>query len=81
MVMELSYQRSSASRVLGGVTDATGVTPYQSLPSPGYNLSIAPAIEYNINSRLGIIGGVHMSVAGRNGSAFVAPQIAVNMLF
>jgi hypothetical protein len=43
--------------------------------------SVAPAVEYNFNDRFGIVAGVQFSVAGRNNDAFVAPQVAFNMVF
>lgn len=36
------------------------------------NLSLAPAIEYNWNDNLGVIGGVQFSVYGRNSENFVS---------
>ena len=43
--------------------------------------AIATAIEYNVSSSIGVIAGVEFSVAGRNSSSYVAPQIAVSMAF
>lgn len=43
--------------------------------------SVAPALEYNFSGRVGVIAGVECSVAGRNSAAFVAPQIALSMVF
>ena len=81
LAMDLAYQRGSTTRVYGSVpVDGQNVA----VNRPGtisHNVSVAPAIEYNINAKLGIVAGVHMSVAGRNSDAFVAPQAAVNMVF
>jgi hypothetical protein len=40
-----------------------------------------PAIEYNWSPRFGIIAGVLASFAGHNNSSYIAPQIAINMVF
>jgi hypothetical protein len=42
--------------------------------------SLAPAIEYNFNSRVGIIAGAKFTVAGRNATAVVIPVAAVNIV-
>ena len=43
--------------------------------------ALAPAIEYNFSDNLGIIAGAEFSVAGRNTSSYVAPQIALTTSF
>lgn len=43
-----------------------------------YQLSIAPAIEYNYSHNLGAIFGVWFSIIGRNENAFVSGVIAIN---
>ena len=47
----------------------------------GTSFWVAPAVEYNPSGHLGIIAGVEISMAGRNASAQVIPQVAVNMFF
>jgi hypothetical protein len=42
---------------------------------------VAPAVEYNFSSHVGIIAGVEFSVAGRSTSSYVAPQIALSTSF
>lgn len=41
--------------------------------------SLAPALEYNFSSAIGIIGGAWFSIGGRNASAFASGVIAVNI--
>jgi hypothetical protein len=43
--------------------------------------SVATAVEYNFSGSIGVIAGVEFSVAGRNASSYVAPQIAISMSF
>lgn len=43
--------------------------------------TLAPAVEYNFNSQIGLIVGTVFTAAGRNASATVAPVAALNMVF
>jgi hypothetical protein len=81
LAMDLAFQRGSSTRVYGSMPVAGREVAVDRPGSISRNVSIAPAIEYNVNGNLGIVAGVHMSVAGRNSDAFVAPQAAVNMVF
>jgi hypothetical protein len=59
---------------------AAGVTG--AMPAiEGTEFWVAPAIEYNPTARVGIIAGFEIAMAGRNSSAQVIPQVAVNMFF
>jgi hypothetical protein len=41
---------------------------------------VAPAVEYNFNSRVGVIGGVRIFPAGKNTTDSFTPVIAVNIV-
>ena len=60
-------------------TTYTGNTPL-GLPS-STQYSIAPAIEYNFSSRLGIISGAWFTVAGRNSVQFYSGIFALNYYY
>jgi hypothetical protein len=45
------------------------------------SIALAPAVEYNFSSHLGLIVGVEFSAAGRNTASYIAPQIALSMTF
>jgi hypothetical protein len=45
------------------------------------NLSLAPAVEYNWNENLGVLGGVWFSIYGRNSNNFVSGIISVTWTF
>lgn len=45
------------------------------------SLALAPAIEYNWSDSVGLIVGVEFSAAGRNTASFIAPQIALSLVF
>ena len=61
-----------------------GTNPENGLPaplgSPGFaaEFSLAPALEYNWNANLGVIGGAWFSFAGRDSSYFRSAIIAIN---
>lgn len=42
--------------------------------------ALAPAIEYNFSSKVGVIAGVRVFPAGRNISATVTPAVAINIV-
>jgi hypothetical protein len=43
--------------------------------------TVAPAIEYNFNSQIGVIAGAILTPKARNASANVVPVVAINMVF
>lgn len=52
------------------------------LGSPAFiQYSIAPGIEYNWNSQIGVIGGMWFTVAGRNATSFQTGVFAVNYYY
>ncbi|HVI54695.1 MAG TPA: hypothetical protein VM621_06550 [Luteibacter sp.] len=76
LVGEGIWNRSSGDRVNG---TASGHGAY-TFPS-GHAFSLAPAVEYHFSPKVGLIAGVQFSVGGRNASDYVAPQVALNMVF
>jgi hypothetical protein len=46
-----------------------------------HDISLAPAVEYHVSPTMGLIAGVQFTVAGRNRADYVAPQVALNMVF
>jgi len=76
LVGEGIWNRTSGTRI-DGRDSAHGT---YTAPS-GHGLSLAPAVEYHFSPTVGLIAGVQFSVGGRNASDFVAPQVALNMVF
>lgn len=65
--------------VYGNKTSFSGKTAAK-VGGPSFDqVSLAPAIEYNFNEALGIIGGAWFTVGGRNTSQFVSGVIAINL--
>ena len=55
--------------------------PVNTTSGSSTSIALAPAIEYNFTSRVGLIAGVEFSVAGRNTPSYIAPQVALTMAF
>lgn len=70
--MDAVYTHNNKTRFSGKTTAPVGG------PS-GEIFSLAPAIEYNFNINLGLIGGVWFTVAGRNTARFTSGVIAFNV--
>lgn len=78
LVGEALWNRQGAVRVHG--IEAKGGRVDRRIVA-GHAFSLAPAIEYHFNASVGLIAGVQFTVAGRNVTDYVAPQVAVNMVF
>jgi hypothetical protein len=61
-------------------TDNKGKLKIAGLPS-AEQYGLAPALEYNFNSKAGIIFGVWFTIGGRNSAAFYTPMVTVNIAF
>lgn len=74
LALDIQYQHNNKNRF-------SGYTPLNLKPGgPSKELfSLAPAIEYNWSSKLGIIAGPWFTVAGRNTQKFISYVVAVNI--
>lgn len=81
LAFDVAYNRVYASQLQGVQNTGTALVPFELRNPTSKVVSLAPAIEYNFNDRIGVIGGVQFSATGRNSDAFVTPQVAVNMVF
>jgi|GEM_PF-859964 len=80
-VFELYYQANQPITFSGnpGLDASGGIAQIE--VNSGYQLSIAPALEYNISKDLGIIAGVWYTLKGKNSSQFTSVVIALNYFF
>ncbi len=61
-------------------TRFSGVDPSGTMKSPSSaSYALAPALEYNFNQNIGLIGGTWFTVAGRNTSQFFNWVLALNV--
>ncbi|HTV83972.1 MAG TPA: transporter [Dyella sp.] len=81
LAMDLAYDRDAASQVRGMQGQGKTAVLWESRSPSRDVFSLAPAVEYNFNDRIGVIGGVQLSFAGRNNDAFFTPMAAINMVF
>ncbi|HEY7393349.1 MAG TPA: hypothetical protein VH559_00805 [Gemmatimonadaceae bacterium] len=65
-------------------TTVTGTSPSQSRVAFGSGssdvINVAPAVEYNLNSNVGVLFGVRIVAAGWNTSSTITPAIAINVV-
>jgi hypothetical protein len=84
LALDVAYQYDASTHIWGLDSRSAGPglpsTPVNLYSSPGHTWSLAPAIEYNFNSRVGIIAGAKLTIAGRNASALIIPVAAVNIV-
>jgi hypothetical protein len=84
LALDVEYARYSNTHVWGVYPQNTGLGPAPTQvelnSGPGHTWSLAPAIEYNFNSRVGIIAGAKLTTAGRNATALIIPVAAVNIV-
>jgi hypothetical protein len=72
LAMDVVYEHDGSTHVHGAGLDFNS--------GDSHTWSLAPAIEYNFNSRVGVIAGAKLTVAGRNATAVVIPVAAVNIV-
>ncbi len=77
LALDLVYQSNASTWVRGRTpAGALGVNS-----GSGYWAGLAPAIEYNLSARVGVLFGVRILEWGRNTSGSVTPALALNMVF
>ena len=83
LALDLVYQHDDNTTLRGSTTDPLTGEPRDIRADFGsaWRFGVAPAVEYNFSSRIGVIVGARWFGAGRNTSATVTPAIALNMVF
>jgi hypothetical protein len=85
LALDLIYQHDDNTRVRGqDLTTVNGQPqrlPFAADSGTSWKLGLAPAIEYNWTSRIGVIVGARWFAAGRNTGASVTPVAAINMVY
>ncbi|MCX6987474.1 MAG: hypothetical protein NT065_04895 [Chlamydiae bacterium] len=72
LAMDTLYIHNNKTR-FSGKTKAS-----MRIPS-GEQFSIAPALEYNFNNNIGLIGGAWITLGGRNAAQFISGVISINV--
>ncbi len=85
LAVDLFYQHDATTRVRGTdlvtVSGAQQRVPFEAESGSAWRFGVAPAIEYNFTSRIGVIVGARWFAAGRNTGASVTPVAAINMVY
>lgn len=76
-VMEGYYSEGQATR-FNGILDIINDNSVNVGSKQYYEYGLAPALEYNFTSNLGLIGGVWFPVKGKNTSRFITYVLAIN---
>lgn len=77
LALDVFYQHDASTHVRGEQQDE----PFAAESGPAWRLGVAPALEYNFTSRVGVIFGARWFAAGNNTSASVTPVAAINMVY
>ena len=78
LATDIVYSYAGGARVRG---ESPGGVNVNFSSGSSKNWSFAPAVEYNWSWQYGVIAGVQYTLGGHNSSSYVAPQIALNMVF
>ena len=82
LATDLVWVHNSSTRVAGANIMSSGPEASVSLESGSSEyFAVAPAVEYNFSSRVGVIFGARIFVAGRNTGSSVTTAAAINMVF
>jgi hypothetical protein len=77
LALDAFYQHDSSTSIRG---EAQGA-PLSGDSGSAWRFGLAPAIEYNLTSRVGVIVGARWFAAGRNTGASITPVAAINMVY
>jgi len=77
LALDAFYQHDSGTRVRGEVQGSA----FSADSGSAWRFGVAPAIEYNFSSNIGVIVGARWFAAGRNTGASITPVAAINMFY
>lgn len=85
LALDVFYQHDASTRIRGtnlvNVNGAPERVPFQTESGSAWRFGLAPALEYNWTSRIGVIFGARWFAAGRNTGASLTPVAAINMVY
>ena len=83
--LDVIYERDGSTRVLGRYPQpqdgGTEWIDVRTESGSSRSLAVAPAVEYNWSSNVGVIVGAKIVTSGRNTAAVVMPAAAINLVF
>ena len=81
LATDLVWVHNASTRLAGSEPAAGGVSFVDTQSGSSEYFAVAPAVEYNFSSRVGVIFGARIFVAGRNTGSSVTTAAAINMVF
>jgi hypothetical protein len=78
LALDIAHNQSANTTVRGRYPDGTEI---RANSRSSRALYLAPAVEYNFNSQVGIIVGARLMPDGRNTTQTVTPVAAINMVY
>jgi hypothetical protein len=81
LALDWTYSFTNSTSFNGHAGTTRAGTPASVGGGYSDNMTLAPAVEYNWNSNLGVIAGVQCSVYGRNSGNFAAGYFSVTWTF
>jgi hypothetical protein len=79
LALDMLYQHNDRTN-LSGVEGGPTLAVRDHTPT-SWRVGLAPAIEYNFSSRVGVIVGARWFAAGRNTEASITPVAAINIVY
>jgi hypothetical protein len=81
LALDAYYQHDEPTRVRGNAPASGGGTQAIDVHSgSSWQFGLAPAVEYNFTSQVGVIVGARWVAAGRNATATITPAVAINIV-
>jgi hypothetical protein len=85
LALDVVYQHNASTIVIGSYATDSGsgaaLAAIQASSGAGWSVGFAPAVEYNWNSRIGIIMGARIIPLGHSTGASITPVAALNVVF
>jgi hypothetical protein len=81
LASDLVWVHNASTRLAGSEPAPGGAAFLDTQSGSSEYLAVAPAVEYNFSSRVGVIFGARIFVAGRNTGSSVTTAAAINMAF
>jgi hypothetical protein len=79
--LDITYGYSGNTRVAGHTVLDSNRRGFVSNSGTSYSIGFVPALEYNFNAHVGIIGGVRLIPWSHNRSSTVTPVFAINIVY
>jgi len=82
LALEVAHQHGENTRVIGRnlmrLAHTASAVEYQTNSGSSHSLALAPELEYNWSSRVGLLAGAIFTVSGRNASETITTVLAIN---